>query len=111
MKYIFGTFFGRTRRSESGPPLTVVLSPLATHEWHLAAYSAMFLSRLIVYGKPIEAPRKVLFPLATKLSLGHQIPLVTFTLGNLYSWLDKAREDCYRSMGHFIIDNYAPLLF
>ena len=63
MKYIFGAISGRTRRSESGPDPIIVLSPLAIHKWHLAAYLAMFLSRLIAPGKLTEAPCKVLFPL------------------------------------------------
>lgn len=48
--------------------------------------------------------------LAVQLSVGHQLPLAAIMLGNLYSWLDRALEDCYRSMGRYVIGNFAPLL-
>lgn len=54
MRHLFATTTGKSCRSKSGPPPTVVeYFAFTTHKWHVAVYLTMFMSRVIATGKTV----------------------------------------------------------
>lgn len=98
-------YFFRDYRPGHGNSSDYNKSVLTFHEepcpFPLAAYLAMWLSRFIFPGSPVDGPSTRMFGLASMLSRGLNVPLAPLFLGTLYRRLDETILAMKESVGRY----------
>ena len=65
----------------------------------------------VFIGLPNDAVSPGLFMVACLLAKGRRLPLDLMFLGNLYTWLDQAKEQLKTSFSHFDVNSFVATVF